>query len=378
MNREHKQFFALLRAGLWNTPVDATLFAGSTNWEAILAQATRQTVSGLVAQAVSTLPAYAQPPAPIADKMRSITIATIRSHALLNRTLAEAVDLFRRNGIRAILFKGQGVAANYPEPTLRICGDIDLYVGHEQYEKACALARQWGEAEDTATESEKHYHFRHGSVTVELHRIAEQLPLPWHNARFQRWTQRHLQGDGLRSISVERTMVLLPPVNFDALYIFNHAWHHFAEGGGVGLRQLCDWVRYLHTFRDEIDHAELERDLKAFRLWQQWRIFGCIAVELLGLPRTAFPFYTDRYATEAAKVIGMIEEGGNFGFFDAARTERPQGYIAGKMHSLRRMSSRFGKLAAVTPQETVAAWVRYLYTGIKQVIIDTFTSKKKQ
>lgn len=377
MNRGLERFFALLRAGLWDTPVDATLFSGGTDWEAILAQATRQTVSGLVAQAVGTLPAAAQPPAPIAGKMCSTTIATIRSHALLNRTLAEAVEMFRRNGIRTVLFKGQGVATNYPEPTLRICGDIDLYVGHKQYDNACALARQWGEVEDTGMESEKHYHFRHGSVTVELHRIAEQLPLPWHNARFQRWTQRHLQGDALRSIDIEGTTILLPPVNFDALYIFNHAWHHFSEGGGIGLRQLCDWVCYLHTFRDEIDRVELERDLKAFGLWRQWRIFGCIAVELLGLSRAAFPFYTDRYAEQAAQVIKMIDEGGNFGFFDSSRTDRPEGYIAGKMHSFRRMSSRFAQLASVSPKETAAAWMRYLYTGVRQIIIDKFISKKE-
>ncbi|MDD3038790.1 nucleotidyltransferase family protein [Bacteroides sp.] len=373
--KEQQQFFALLRAGLWDTPADAELFYGDTHWETIFVQAARQTVQGLVAKAASTLPTEVQPPSPVLGKARGIVAATIRSHALLNRTLAEAVEMLAQNDIRPILLKGQGVATNYTEPTLRMCGDIDLYIGQPDYRKACHLVREWGEAEGESMESEKHYHFHHAGVTVELHRIAEQLPLPWHNARFQHWTRHHLHGDSLRSVVIEDATVVLPPINFDALYIFNHAWHHLSAGGGIGWRQLCDWVRYLHTFRHEIDRAGLECDLRSFGLWHPWRVFSSIAVDILGLPREEYPFYTDRYAGQAATVVGMIEVGGNFGFFDPARTERPTGYIAGKMHSFRRMNGHYAKLFALFPREVVAICVRYLYVGVRQVIKEVLTSK---
>lgn len=375
MNKEQEQFLALLRAGLWDMPADATLFSGRTDWETIFAHASRQTVSGLVAAGIGMLPTAIQPPASVMNRWRNVVTATIRSHALLNHTLAEAMTMFRQNGIHPVLLKGQGVATNYTDPYLRMCGDIDLYIGLQDYDKACEIARQWGEAEE-GTESEKHYHFKHGNVTVELHRIAERLPLPWINARFQRWTQKHLHGDCLRSVVIENTTISLPPVNFDALYIFNHAWHHFSEGGGIGLRQLCDWVRYLHTFRNEINRKELKQDLKAFGLWHSWQMFGPIAVGRLGLPRAEFPFYTDRYAVQSAQIISMIDEGGNFGFYDRSHTKRPEGYIAGKLHSLRRTSNRFGKLLVFCPKETVAAWVHYLYSGMKQVIIDQLNPSK--
>lgn len=373
--KEQQQFFALLRAGLWDTPADAELFSGDTRWETIFVQAARQTVQGLVAKAASTLPTEVQPPAPILGKARGIVAATIRSHALLNRTLAEAVTMLAQNGIRPVLLKGQGVATNYTDPTLRMCGDIDLYIGNPDYHLACLLARQWGETEEEGTESEKHYHFCHGGVTVELHRIAERLPLPRQDTRFQRWTRRHLHGNNLRSVVIEGIAVSLPPVNFDALYIFNHAWHHLSAGGGIGWRQLCDWVRYLHTFRHEIDHAMLECDLHSFGLWRQWRMFSTIAVDMLGLPREEYPFYTDRYARQAATVVRMIEESGNFGFYDPSRTGRPEGYIAGKLHSLRRMSRHYARLFALCPAACATAGGRYLYVGIRQVIKDIFTSK---
>ena len=375
MNTEQQQFLILLRAGLWDTPAESELFSRDTRWETIFAQAARQTVQGLVAKAASTLPPEVQPPAAILSKARSIVAATIRSHALLNRTLDEAVTMLTQNGIRPVLLKGQGDATNYTEPTLRICGDIDLYIGQTDYRKACRLARQWGETREESMESDKHYHFRHGGATVELHRIAERLPLPWHNARLQRWTRQHLHGNSLRSVVIEGTTVSLPPVNFDALYIFNHAWHHLTTGGGIGWRQLCDWVRYLHTFRHQIDRARLERDLRSFGLWHPWKVFASIAVDVLGLPCEEYPFYTDRYAGKAARISAMIEESGNFGFFDPARTEHPAGYLAGKLHSFKRMNRHYAKLFTLFPREISAAWGHYLYIGVRQVMKDILTSK---
>ena len=370
MNKEWQPFLELLRAALWNRQADATLFSGHTDWEAIMLLARKQTVTGLVAEAAMKLPAGLQPPTVISTKMRSVVTTNIRMHSLLNHTLAEAVTLFAANNIPTVLFKGQGVALNYPELTLRMCGDIDLYVGATLYDKACTVADTWGEKEEDGMESEKHYHFKHGHMVVELHRIAETLPLPWRNARFQKWTYKHLHGEVLRRAMIGGTEVSLPPVQFDALYIFNHLWHHFSVGGGIGLRQLCDWVRYLHTFHQEIDHTVLEHDLRAFGLWKPWQTVGYIAVHALGLPVEEFPFYTSRYAPQAEKVLTMIESGGNFGFHSASRTIRPSGYIAGKMYSFRRMNTHFRQLAVILPQDALAAWIRYMYVGIRQVMRD--------
>ena len=370
MKKEWQPFGELLRAALWNRQADASLFSSHTDWEAILLLARQQTVTGLVGEATMKLPADLQPPTAICTKMRSVVTTNIRMHSLLNRTLAESVRLFTANNIPTVLFKGQGVALNYPEPTLRMCGDIDLYVGAALYDKARAIADTWGEKDEQGMESEKHFHFKHGHVTVELHRIAETLPSPWRNARFRKWTHKHLHDGALRRVMIGGTEVSLPPVQFDVLYIFNHLWHHFSEGGGIGLRQLCDWARYLHTFHKEIDRAALKRDLQAFGLWKVWQTVGYITVHTLGLPMEEFPFYTSRYARQAEKVLAMIQSEGNFGFHDASRTERPAGYMAGKMHTFRRMHIRFGRLMFISPKDTVSAWGRYIYVGVRQVIQD--------
>lgn len=369
MSSTQQQFIELLRAGLWSRSVDVAMFSVRTDWGAILTLASQQTVSGIIAEAINTLPPQAQPPTAILTKFRSIVVANLRAHSLINHTLVEAITLFSENGIPIILLKGQGVAMNYPNPTLRMCGDIDLYVGPELYDRACELAVLWGDKDGRRIKSTKHYHFKHRNVLVELHRIAETLPSPSHNSQFQQWTRHHLHGGNLRSVLIEEVAISLPPVQFDTLYIFNHLWHHFFIGG-VGLRQLCDWVRYLHTFNKEIDRVVLERDLKSFGLWKAWRMFGCLAVEVLGLPEAEFPFYTPDYMGKSRRILDLIESEGNFGRYCNADGKRPSDYLAGKIHKFKRMQRRLWRLVVICPEQALFFWSRFIYSGIRQVIFE--------
>jgi hypothetical protein len=69
---------------------------------------------------------------------------------LLRQTrIAEVMQHLRGAGIEPIMGKGWAVASQYPEPGLRPCGDIDLYVGREDYAAAAlALRGEVGELVD--------------------------------------------------------------------------------------------------------------------------------------------------------------------------------------------------------------------------------------
>jgi len=369
MTTEHQQFLELLRFGLWNKPVDVSLFNNSTDWDAVLKHAKQQTVLGFVSEGICSLSPDQQPSSSIVSKMRGQLIMIMHSHAKLNRVLAEVVTTLSAQGFSPVLLKGQGVALNYPEPTLRQCGDIDLYIGRKDYERACSFVRDLYGADETGTESDKHYHFEYQGVVVEIHRIAERLPLPLYDRRFLVWSEASLHSSNLRTVEINHTKVHLPSVNFDVLYIFNHAWHHF-NFGGIGLRQLCDWVRTLHTFKNEINRVELERNLRSFGLWHAWKVFGYIAVDILGLPKDEYPFYSTKYVHSGIKVFETIMQEGNFGKMIPYRANRPSGYLAGKMHSFIWIQRRFIHLLPIFTVEVSAVWARYLYTGIRQVLRD--------
>ena len=55
--------------------------------------------------------------------------------------LEKAWSALEEAGIKAVLMKGLGLAQYYPAVEQRQWGDIDLYVGPEQYHPACAVMR---------------------------------------------------------------------------------------------------------------------------------------------------------------------------------------------------------------------------------------------
>jgi len=68
--------------------------------------------------------------------------------ALHERWIQRVVARLRSSGIEPLLGKGWAVARLYPDPGLRPCGDIDLYVRREQYSAAAGvLAGREGEEE---------------------------------------------------------------------------------------------------------------------------------------------------------------------------------------------------------------------------------------
>ncbi len=372
MSRTEEQFFTLLQSGLWGSPVDISLFSDDTDWPAILKIAVMQTVSGIVFDGISRLSSELQPPTTIMRQLYQTVIRIEQSHELLNERLTRIIPLLQSEDIYPILLKGQGVAQNYPNPVRRQCGDIDLYIGKKDYKRACELAVGRGIVSNDILESHKHFHFDWDGVEIEFHHIVEKLPDPFKNKRFQYWTQYHLQKNKLNVWNLNNTEVLLPSANFDALYIFNHAFHHFISDG-IGCRQLCDWVMYLHRFHAQIDRQELMKDLKAFGLLRAWQIFGCIAVHQLGLTKEEFPFYTDKIREVSQKIILKdILLLGNFGRYDPKWKTRPPGYLSGKLHNFRMKNRRALKLFSIIGENVSLYYIYYLVIGIQQIVNDKF------
>lgn len=94
---------------------------------------------------------------------------------MLNNTLVSIVLELRKHGIDPVLLKGQGIAKYYPVPELRQCGDIDIYVGQEKFEKACEVIGAMSTPEDHQGDipSLKHYHTRIGHAFIEIHRYTD-------------------------------------------------------------------------------------------------------------------------------------------------------------------------------------------------------------
>lgn len=352
-----KQFLELLRAGLWGGCPDVTLFQGEVNWKAIFKIAREQAVQVLVADGLEALPEHLAPKKEtiykIAIRRTTNSLAYKVQKSLINRI----TTLFNEEGIPSILLKGQGVAQNYQKPESRMCGDIDIYVGMDNFHKACEILRREG-AEELIHQDEHEFHiaFDLDDKTIEVHKKSDVIRGRKLNDSLQKWTTIHLDAklaDGtLPKWNNDGTLINIPDPTYNAFYIIHHAVRHML-GEGIGLRHVCDWMIFLHTHQDQIDKEELKAKLAEYKMATAWGQFGALATKYLGFPEEHLlvpPI--NQNESKAELLLQHIFSTGNFGQYSKEKRDSKSRYLKRKWHNFRFQMSRLFKLYRILPDYT--------------------------
>ncbi len=367
-------FFRLLRTALWGG--DVVVDAGVSRQELLAAirLAKSQAVLGLVANEVlktETLTALLTD----VDKssLKHLVMSNFATSQMLNVTLLNIVQELRKHGIDPVLLKGQGIAKCYPNPELRQCGDIDIYVGQENFAKACGVIGAMSTPEDHQGDipSLKHFHTRIGKAFIEIHRYTDVYFPHRYDLKYQKISDSGMHND-LQSLDFSGVPVTIPSLGFNVFFIFNHFWHHFIADG-VGLRQICDWARLLHVNYGKINIDYLSNVLKEMGLMKEWKVFGYIAVNTLGLPAEEMPFYDVKYKDAASKVLDLILLEGNFGHENFKGYRRPKGYVAGKWYSFKKSVARNQRVLRIFPYEALRNIIKVFFVGIAIMFSDKFS-----
>lgn len=273
--------------------------------------AKHQSVLGIVAKtALADKNILATLPRELRLKLKSFVVSNVMASNHLDEVMLKLVVNMREKGIDPILLKGKSLAVNYPYPDLRQCGDIDIYVLPEQlYQAYDALVPFVDRLDDRLyVECGRHFSAMVENVEIEVHRHLS-------HARGKREKMfEKFASDGLREgfghIAVSEEKITVPEPTFNAYYIFDHLFEHFISSG-VGLRQMCDWMLFLHKNRESIDNELLRNILVSMDMLKPWRVFGTVLVDNLGLPATDFPFYDA--GLNGDSVLKHILLDGNFG-----------------------------------------------------------------
>lgn len=367
-------FFNILKSALWGS--DDRLDASSLSRDDVMTAlriAKSQTVLGMVANEVmqtSSLSCLLNE----ADKagLKRFVMSNLTTGQMLNNALINIVLELRKHGIDPVLLKGQGVAKYYPMPELRQCGDIDVYVGQDNFAKACEVIGEMSSPEDHQGDipSLKHFHTRIGHAFIEIHRYTDVYWPKRYDRVYQKISDAGMHSD-LVPLDFAGVPVMSPSVDFNVFFIFNHFWHHFIADG-VGLRQLCDWVRLLHANHRKINLDYLSDVLGKMRLMKEWQVFGYIAVNTLGLPADEMPFYEPKYKKTAEKVLDLIILEGNFGKENMKEYNRPKGYVAGKWYSFKKRFGRNLRVLSIFPMESLRHITKVFICGIGVMFSDKF------
>lgn len=377
MTEHEKLFFSILRSALWKTPFEIP--KGFTRWNKIFKLIVAQSQIGLVGEIMLNTPEIFEVISRDAQKiLLKLVCSTALLHMRLNNTLSLLLTKLRENGIEPVLLKGQGLSKYYPNPELRQSGDIDLYVGMDQYEKTYDVLKDFVTQIDDKAKIWDWMHFdaKLGESMIEVHHSADYMYSKKDDILYRKYMLEGMTKD-LRVLKFENMEVTTPNDNFNAFYIFYHLWRHFT-GSGVGLRQFCDWACFLHAYSKTLDKAYLEDILKTFDLLKPWQVFGCFLVEDLGLPESEFPFYNPKYINKVPLVRRYVLTDGNFGVNLKMPENKTSGYFLRKYESLKRHILRVIRMYLIFPKHSLKRLCSVFSSGIGQVLNDTRKSRSSK
>ena len=312
--KNYQLFLELLRAGLWGVSPDLSLFDTTIEWGKVLEVGQEQTVVGVLTDGIAMLPNEMRGERRVVMPFFARTMELEDENRKMNRFAPFLMTQLEKKGVKSILLKGQGVAMCYWQPLHRVVGDIDLLVPDaEQYQRARQLMMKIAEVTEDEDEGRKHSAFVYKGMTIEIHgdfrfSINKQCK---HNIR--KWKEMRLAEPTRHIDEGDLKGATLPSVQFDAVFIFAHLLGHYMGAGGVGLRQVSDWMMFVNRYHQEIDKDVLVDDLNLLGIRQYWEVFGAMSVDYLGFPKERMPLYDRRNSKKGKIVLTNIFKTGNFG-----------------------------------------------------------------
>ncbi len=357
-------FLELVKAGLWEKNVQLSTF-GNIDISEVYRLAEEQSVIGLVTAGLE----YVED-----TKFSKEIVLQFVGHALqieqrnqaMNLFVADLVDKLRQSDIYSLLLKGQGIAQCYERPLWRSAGDVDLFLSEDNYIKAMELLTPLAnfiEDEDPYT---KHKGMKISTWEVELHgnlrcgisgRVDKMLDLVKDDVFYCGDVRSWLNG---------KTQIFLMKEDNDVVYVFSHIIHHFFHGG-IGLRQICDWCRLLWTYRDSIRRDLLEKRLHEMALMSEWKTFAALAVNCLGMPKDAMPFYSDsgKWCKKSEKVLAFVLETGNMGHNRDMSYRSEESALKRKWKTFYHISADTLRQFSIFPMDSIVVWCRMMRIGFQ-------------
>lgn len=378
LKKNQQVFFALVKAGLWedirvkgeglrvnDSSID---HFSSVDWQEVMRIAEEQSVEGLVTAVLKYVPEDRIPQDDLLEFI-GLALQIEQQNQAMNQFVAEIIDKLHETNISAILVKGQGIAQCYEKPLWRACGDVDLLLSEENYNKAKAFLQPLAGSVEMEGEYQKHLSLTIDSWEVELHGTLR-TGLSSKIDRVIDETQRDVFfGGNVRSWMNGGTQVFLPGVDNDVFFIFTHFLKHFYKGG-LGLRQICDWARLLWSYREKLNLRLLELRIRKMGLMTEWKAFGAFAVEYLGMPKEAMPFYSAdlKWKRKADKICAFVMAVGNFGHNRDMSHFAKYPFVVRKCISMGRRIGDLMNHARIFPMSSLRFFPRIMWNGVVSAV----------
>jgi hypothetical protein len=304
--------------------------ASREEWEELLKVTGKHNLLGVTFPAIDELHDSIEIPLSIYSRWAMMAEKIAKRNEVQTKTIRSLHEKFNADGFRNCLLKGQGAALRYPDPTLRQCGDIDIWLEGDRQAIVDYIRTM------CPVKKIVYHHLDANMIPqmgVEVHFTPTWMNAPGANRRLQRWFAANA-GEQFSNYNRELGFCVTT-ASFDAVYMLLHIYRHVLEEG-VGLRQLLDYYYVLKQLSEE-QREKVRSDLKLLKMqgfaaavmWVLKEVFALEDGLMLCVPDPG----------EGAFLLDEILRAGNFGRYDPRNAHaKGEGLLA---HGRRKVGRSF-------------------------------------
>lgn len=212
---------------------------------------------------------------------------------------------YKNHDIRMMALKGYGLSLNYPIPNHRPSGDIDIYLFGDQKKADKLLHNELGIEIDKS----HHHHtvFNYKGEIVENHYDFLNVHVRRSNRRIEKRLKEIANRDILSPTEIAEnaessssagifktttnftndTNVIMPSVEFNAIYLLRHCAAHFASTH-MSMRQVLDWGLFMEKHHKEINWKDYLPYIKKEGMYRFYNLLGLFCMIYLGFDASIF------------------------------------------------------------------------------------------
>lgn len=318
-SEENNAYLAFLRYCLDPDNVDMPGDAKSIDWRIMMLWAERQSIVGVLFNGIQKADKSLKIPKEVLFEWIGYVNQIEGQNRLLNKRCIELTEHLGQNGFDSCILKGQGNALMYPNPLLRMPGDIDVWVmpkSDVRCKKEDVKRVIWFAREKNPGAKACYHHVDYGEfngVEVELHYRPSFMFNPLHNFRLQKWFRSHTESTEITELPNGVGCISVPSWEFNIVFQLSHVYNHILHEG-IGLRQIIDYYYLLKSNTNRTNDTNYFEILQYLGLEKIAGAMMWMLHEKLGLEEEYLIAPMDK--KRGKYVLNEILRGGNFGYYD--------------------------------------------------------------
>ena len=252
------------------------------DWLDLEALAIKHGVTGLGFLALKQLEKKKQlPPDDVKQKWLASAVQVEMNYERLSKLAEKLHEQFAEAGIKVLEMKGRSIAKYYPQTTLRVFGDIDIYSVGEKKRIDDLLKAICSNFDD---DFYRHSECKIDGILVENHRFITDV------RGQQRWVklEEHLQNLASIRLATAPTGGLYQP---DELFVFTHFLYHAQSHfiyERLTVKFMAEWCLLLHN-RNELPLILLSENIKHYGLLPMATYLSALCIKRLMLNENLLP-----------------------------------------------------------------------------------------